>query len=370
MRVQGEGSIYQRTDGRWVASIQVAGKRYTFYAKSRTEAADKLQEARRQKAQATLVVPSRLKVGEYLERWLESVQLTRKPTTISCYSKMVRAHLIPALGSLPLQRVSPLHLIRLYETKAQGGTAARRASLIHEVLHAALADAVRWGLVTRNVAAAVPSPSRERTEPAMWSVQQARQFLIAAQVSPLQYAPATVIALCMGLRASELLGLRWESVDGDHERIVIDRALTWAGGRAVWVSPKSKAGRRVLPLPEPARQALATLRDRQAQHRSRAGDGWRDSGGRVVTTRTGGVPTLNRLKATVNSICRVADVPRLTMHQLRHQCASLLFAMGADVKSVQRYLGHSRPSITLDVYTHLLPGSDADMAKRLEQALE
>jgi len=88
-----------------------------------------------------------------------------------------------------------------------------------------------------------------------------------------------------------------------------------------------------------------------------------------VTTSTGGVPILNRFKDTLGRLCEQADVPRLTVHQLRHQCASLLFATGADVKQVQHHLGHSRASVTLDIYGHLLAESNQDMARRLERFL-
>jgi len=203
----------------------------------------------------------------------------------------------------------------------------------------------------------------------MWSVAEVRRFISSAQASDSRYAPALVLTLCLGIRAGELLGLRWEVVDLERKAVVIDRALTWVGGKAVWGTPKSKAGRRVLALPAPGHQALLAIRHQQAQDRLRAGADWKDSDGRVVTTSTGGVPILNRFKDTLGRLCEQADVPRLTVHQLRHQCASLLFATGADVKQVQHHLGHSRASVTLDIYGHLLAESNQDMARRLERFL-
>jgi integrase len=277
---------------------------------------------------------------------------------------------MPALGALRLQALAPQHLVRLYQTKRQQGLSPRRVAIIHAVLHRALAEAVRWRLVPRNVADDVNPPRQEHTEPQIWNVDQVRRFVATAQPSQDRYAPAVMLTLSLGLRAAELLGLRWESVDLERGQVRIERALTWVGGKAVWGSPKSKAGRRTLPLPEPARQALLKIRRQQAQDRPRAGPEWKDTNNRVVTTSTGGVPNLNRLKDTLGRLCARAEVPRLTVHQLRHQCASLLFAAGADVKQVQHFLGHSRASVTLDVYTHLLIGSDPEMAKRLERALD
>src|SRR5581483_9661143 len=144
-------------------------------------------------------------------------------------------------------------------------------------------------------------------------------------------------------------------------------AYTWVAGVPTWGSPKSRAGRRVLPLPEPGRQALLRLKAQQDQDRARAGERWKDTDGRIVTSAAGTPPTPNRLQDTLDRLCARAGVPRLTVHQLRHQCASLLFAAGADVKQVQQHLGHSRASVTLDIYTHLLTGTDGEMARRFER---
>jgi integrase len=215
----------------------------------------------------------------------------------------------------------------------------------------------------------VSPPRQDDNEPQVWDLAEVRRFVATAQTSRSRYAPALVLTLALGLRAAELLGLRWEAIDQEQGQVVIDRALTWVGGKPVWGSPKSKAGRRVLALSDPARQALLVLHAQQEQERGIAGAAWKDPDGRIVTTRTGGVPILNRFKDTLQSLCREADIPRLTLHQLRHQCASLLLASGADAKQVQHYLGHSRASVTLDIYAHVLAGGNAALADRLGHLL-
>jgi integrase len=369
-RSWGEGTIVQRADGRWAAGLQVGGKRYWLYGKTQKEVAEKLQATREQQSHGRLIEPSRITLEQFLHQWLDHAELTCKPSTLHGYTVVVRCHLTPSLGLVRLQKLSPTHLTKLYREKRHQGLSARRVAIIHAVLHRALAEALRWRLVPRNVASDVTPPRQEHAEPRVWSVDEVRRFISTAQASQDRYAPTTVLTLALGLRAAELLGLRWESIDMERSQVTIDRALTWVGGRAVWGSPKSKAGRRTVPLPEPGRQALLVIRRQQAQDRPRMGREWKDPDGRVVTTSTGGVPNLNRLKDTLGRLCARAEVPRLTVHQLRHQCASLLFAAGADVKQVQHFLGHSRASVTLDVYTHLLMGSDPELAKRLERALE
>jgi integrase len=369
-RSAGEGSITQRKDGRWFARLQISGHRYSVYGRTRKEAADKLQALQQQHVHGTLAEPSRMTVADHLQQWLDQARLTCKPTTIYGYEMVAKCHLVPELGTIKLQQLSPTHLIKLYQQKCRAGLSPRRVQIIHAVIHRALVEAVRWRLVLRNVADDVKPPRNDKQEPRVWDVVQVRRFMETAQTGSDRYAPALVLALALGLRASELFGLRWESVDSEKGIITVDRTLNWVDGKTLWGSPKSKAGRRVLPLPEPARLALLRLRQQQGQDRVRAGAGWQGTDGRIVTSAVGTAPTPNRLKDTLDRLCVRADVPRLTVHQLRHQCASLLFAAGADVKQVQHFLGHSRASVTLDVYTHLLGGADWDMARRLEQALE
>lgn len=368
-RSAGEGTIVQRKDGLWVAGLRAAGKRYWSYGKTRKEVAEKLQALRQQQSHGTLIDTSRATMADFLNQWLESARLTCKPSTVHGYDLVVRCHLVPTIGTVKLQKLGPTHLLKLYQQKLQQGLSPRRVAIIHAVIHRALAEAVRWRLVPRNVADDVKPPRQEHDEPQVWTVEQVRRFMGVSQESDSRYAPALVVTLALGLRVGELLGLRWDSVDWERGQVTVDRALVWVGGRAVWGSPKSKAGKRVLPLPEPAKQALMRLRHQQAQDRLRAGPDWKDTESRIVTSGTGGVPILNRFKDTLTRLCEQAEIPRLTVHQLRHQSASLLFAAGADVKQVQQYLGHSRASVTLDVYAHLLAGGDRDAAARMDRML-
>ncbi|HLH24610.1 MAG TPA: tyrosine-type recombinase/integrase [Chloroflexota bacterium] len=368
-RGNSEGSIYQRSDGYWVAAVSTSGKRRVVYAKTRREVAEKLAALQQAASTGTLVGASRLTVKDFMQQWLDAASLTCKPSTLYGYRVVVRCHLVPEVGALALQKLAAQHIVRLYQAKRQQGLSPRRVQIIHAVLHRALTEAVRWRLVPRNVADDVKPPRQEHQEPRIWSLDEVRAFVNTAQSSADRYAPALVLALALGLRESELLGLRWDSLSTEQGTITVDRALTWVGGVPTWGTPKSRAGRRVLPLPQPAREALARLREQQDQDRFKAGHDWQPTEGRIVTSRVGTVPTPNRLKDTLDRLCARAAVPRLTVHQLRHQCASLLFAAGADIKQVQHFLGHSRASVTLDVYMHLLNATSGEMARRLDQML-
>ncbi len=227
MRARGEGSITRYKDGRWAGRLQIAGKRYVVYGATRQEAATKLHALQQQHTQGTLTPPSRITVADYLAQWLQSSELTCKPSTVYGYRVVVQCHLIPELGSIKLQALSPTHLVRLYQQKRQAGLSPRRVQIIHAVIHRALAQAVKWRLVPRNVAADVQPPRRQTTEPQVWTVPQVRRFMETAQAAHDRYAPALVLTLALGLRESELFGLRWESVNWERATVTVDRALTW-----------------------------------------------------------------------------------------------------------------------------------------------
>jgi len=146
-------------------------------------------------------------------------------------------------------------------------------------------------------------------------------------------------------------------VSANAQQATIAQTYTWSYGPPTLGDPKSYAGLRTLALNSVALRALELLQALRANEY-------------VVATETGRVPNPSNLRETLDKLCRQAAVPRLTLHQLRHQCASLLIALGADVKQVQHYLGHSTASVTLNIYAHLLQRGDTELAKRLNQVLD
>jgi len=168
-RTRGEGTLVQRKDGRWSGSLQLGGKRYWVYGKTRKEAVEHLHALQRQQAEGLLVEPSRLTVGDLLRDWLESCRLTCKPSTIHGYEDVIRCHLLPTVGSVKLQKLAPQHIARLYQSKRQS-LSDRRVRIIHAVLHRALAEAVRWRLLPRNVADDVTPPRQVQHEVSVWGL--------------------------------------------------------------------------------------------------------------------------------------------------------------------------------------------------------
>lgn len=368
-RAAGEGSINQRKDGRWQATIQIGGRRYSVYGTTRKEASEKLQKLQYRHASGSMVTPSKITVSGFLEQWLDEARLTRKASTIHGYADIIAVHLNPVLGDLKLQRLGRQNLVALYREKQTKGYSGRRVAIIHAVIRRALEDAVAWGLVPSNVAATIKPPSSESKPRAMWNDEELRRFVSMAMNRKDPYAWALVFMLSTGIRVSEMFGLTWDCVNAETGIVSITKALVWAGGPPTWQRPKSKAGIRRIPLPPLAIVCLNRLRDWQTLASRKVKSPWKNTDGRVLSTDTGGVPTPTLMKRALGTICELADIPVITVHGLRHHYASILIGAGADVKQAQMLLGHSRPSVTLDIYSHLI-SPDQSIAQTVQKAME
>jgi integrase len=191
-RANGEGTVYRRNDGRWVASISLDnGKRKSIYCKTQREAIREAQRANQAKEQGML--------SAFLTSWLQdTAKPNLRPRTYIRYRELMELHVIPTLGSVKLHKVTPQQLQKLYNKKLEEGYAPQTVKHIHRVLHRALRDALRWNLVARNVCDAVDAPRVPKQEMRALSGEQAQQFLAAAKDDPLE--ALYVLALTTGMR--------------------------------------------------------------------------------------------------------------------------------------------------------------------------
>lgn len=372
-RGHGEGSIYRReSDGRWVATVDlgyVDGKRRRkpLYGKSRREVAEKLKIALRDQQQGLPVATERQTVSQFLERWLaDVVQPNLEPKTHSSYADTCRVHIVPTLGNLRLTKLTPQDVTRLLRSKQESGLSPRTVSYIRTVLRIALNRALKWGLVGRNVAALTDPPKIRRVEVHPLSPEQAREFLVAAEGDRLEALYRVAIAL--GLRIGEALGLRWEDVDLETGTIHIRRALQRVKGKLIFKEPKTEKSRRTLSVPASLVLALRGHRVRQLEERLAQGTAWEDMG--LVFSNTIGRPlepsnVLKRLKR----LLRDADLPEQRFHDLRHCAASLLLAQGVPARVVMDILGHSQMATTMDLYSHVMPAAHREAAELMDRIL-
>lgn len=370
-RANGEGSIYQRKDGRWTGAVYVLNRgggrqRRQVYGKTRAEVAGKVADLHGLNLKHIPAAPVALTVKDFGSTWVDRLHDSDlKPATVSNYAWILARYILPSVGTVRLVALSPEHVRKMLRTVSDSGASARTVQLSRAVLRAMLADAERDQLVHRNVAALVKGPRVEREEVVPWSREEASRFLASLEGHRLH--PLFAVGVALGLRKGELLALRWEDVDLDA-RVLRVRATVQRLGRGVGLvtgSPKTKKSRRNLPLPQVLVTALAAHRESQQRERREAGTRWQESG-LVFTTGKGTMIEPRDLNRFLDDAIARAGLRRIRFHDLRHTCATLLLAQGVSPRVVMEVLGHSQLSMTTDLYGHVMPSSLRDAAKALD----
>ena len=281
-RGHGEGTITQRKDGRWEAKIDLGyqegkRKRKAFYGRTRREVADQLKAALHTQQQCLLVAIERQTLGQFLGTWLEdSVRPTVRPKTYDSYAQLVRLYIGPALGPIQLGKLSPQDIQHLLNKLLKSGLAPRTVQYCHAVLRMALGRAYKWSLVPRNVAKLVDPPRSRRYEMHSLSPEEARVFLNTVRGDRLEALYSVAIAL--GLRQGEALGLRWDEVDLDKCTLKVRYTLQRIDGKPQLVEPKTTRSRRTIIMPQVTVKALRAHLIRQYEERLAAGTRWKESG--------------------------------------------------------------------------------------------
>lgn len=298
-RGNGEGSVYQRKDGRWVGQYLVylpSGPKYRYiYAKTRKLAADKLTQAMADRNGGIVFDDENLTVSDFLDVWLsDCVKDTIRVSTFERYKGIADLHISPVLGRLRLKALTPSHVQGFYRGRLDSGLSPATVQKIHVVFHKALSQAVKWSLVPRNVteAATAPRPSPKEMRPL--SAEEVRKLLEAAGDDHLE--ALWVLAVHTGMRQGELLALKWTDVDLEAGKVSVRRTLTREGGHYTLGEPKTKKSRRTVKLTGAATEALRGHLSRQMKEMERLGDLYLDQG--LVFTTGSGAPLIRRTSAT------------------------------------------------------------------------
>ena len=417
-RGNGEGSITKRGDGRWMGQANLGwqdGKRCrkTVYGRTKREVQDKLREALHRSDLGLPALPEQETVGAFLLRWLVVKEGQVRPRTFESYEQVVRCHLEPGLGHLRLAKLGPRDIASWLQRRQAQGTGVRTLQYARAVLRAALNQALRWEIVSRNAAALTDPPRHRAREIDPLTPIQAKTLLAAVAGHRLE--ALITVALALGLRRGEALGLQWNAVDLDAGVLSIRHTLDRTGGDAEarrrlraerrrllaekevaksraevrrlsaaldetqrqskavksslrMAEPKSTRSRRTITLPALAVTALRSHRTRQLEERLVAGNRWCDSG--MVFTTTIGTPLgTQSLHRSFKSILRNAGLPDIRYHDLRHTAATLLLAQGVDPRTIMETLGHSQISLTLNTYAHVVPALQREAAAKMDEIL-
>lgn len=372
------GQIIPRGEDTWLVRVFMGrdgdGKRRylnkTIRGKKK-DAQDYLSNTLAAISKGTFVEPSPLTVKEYLAKWLKTAAQPRvTERTFSGYSYLITQYLEPApLSGMKLSDLRPLSIQQLYGEMQGRGLSARTVRYLHAVLNSALRQAVKWGMLARNPAEAVELPKQFRKEMSALSPKEAAEFLKAATED--RFGVLFAFALATGMRPEEYLGLQWKDVDLERGTVTVRRALVWREkGGWYFGEPKTARSRRSIPLPASTVRALAEHRRKQAEERLKMGPDYQQHDLVFATTEGGPLAPRNLKRRHFRPILKRAKLPLdFRLYDLRHSCATLLLAAGEHPKVVSERLGHATVTLTLDVYSHVLPTMQEAASEKLEKML-
>jgi integrase len=342
---------------------------------TKREAEKRLAELQHQLNIGEYVKASKGTLGDFLERWLRDYAWPNlSPETAQVYDIIVHKHLIPALGKLELSKVTP-EVLQAYYSKAlkegrrdgKGGLSPRTVRHHHTTLHTALGHAVKWRLLARNPAEAVDAPRFQKKEMRVFDQQGMTAFLDAIKDS--EYYPLFYTILYTGMRRSEVLALKWSDLDLYLRTVSINRSLhQLADNSFIFQPPKTIKSRRLVALPPSAASVLRKHREAQTAQGLLLGVPVTED--TLVFCHPDGSPLLpHSITNAWKRLVKQAGFQGIRLHDGRHTHATLMLSQGAHPKIVQERLGHANISITLDTYSHVLPGLQEAAALRFDQGL-
>ncbi|GAA3115571.1 tyrosine-type recombinase/integrase [Nonomuraea salmonea] len=383
-RSNGEGSIWPRKDGRYgyAAFVQTTAgttKRVQDSARTQEDARKKLTELLRQADEGIPVSSENWTLADFLTYLLKNiVSQERRPKTYQGYESVVRLHLVPGLGKKRLGKLNAQD-VRLFINRVRsecqccrngwdasrekpvccalkGGQccdsrlSTRMVQFIHAFLRNALECAVREEIIARNVAKLVKVPVPKYKVNRGLTAPQARAVLKAARDHRL-YA-LYVLALCLGLRRGELLGLRWTDVDLEVDKLEVVQSLQRVAGRLQFVRPKTSGSERTVPLPPICVEALKEHRKKQFVERSDRWEEWKEHG-LVFPSRCGTPMEPDNIRRSWGAIRKSTGLGDMRFHDLRHTCVTLLLNLGVPPQVVRDIVGHSDIEVTMTIYAHV-----------------
>lgn len=377
-RSNGEGSIIKRKDGTWSAYLSNVFdpstgkfKRKYFYAKTQKEVLAKLEEARNKQKNGGVIDPIKITLGEFLDLWLtEFKKPILRPSTYESYEYIIRLHIKPSLGNILLRDLKPEQIQSYYNQKAKTGRvdkstrpdlSPRTIRYIHTILKQALEQAVKNEYVDKNVACLTSVPPKKKKEVRVLTLEEQKAFLNA--LDGIRLSAAFKLALASGVRLGELLALKWEHVDLQEGSIKITQSLRRiktfdenapTKTSIIFQDPKTESGKRHIPIPSSVISDLKIHKRKQNEEKLLLGEAYLDND-LVFCTELGKALEPRNFTRLFYSITKKANLKGVNFHALRHTYATRLLEANEHPKVVQELLGHSSITMTLDIYSHVMP---------------
>ena len=376
-RANGEGNIRKRKDGRWEGRYtagydQETGKRIikNVLCKTQAEVKEKLKTAISESQQLDVSKAGAYTVSSWMKMWYEVYAEPRiRPNTKAYYTNYIENHIIPGIGSVPLEKLTTIQIQRFYNNLQKSGRVQRKnfpelrdKSLsprvvrgVHTLLHNCLEQAVAERLILTNPAQGCKLPQLEKKEMKILPQEKIGMYLAEAERRGL--LAAFYLELTTGLRRGELLGLKWTDVDLDRGVLKIQRAISRQNGKVVEAPLKTKNAYRTLPMSADAIDVL------MQQRRKTGNSEW------VFPSPTGGPMSPDSVLHMLQRVLKRAGLPRIRFHDLRHTFATMALQNGVDMKTVSSMLGHYSAGFTLDTYAHVTTDAQLKAAQTMGNIL-
>lgn len=378
---QGGGTIRQRKDGTWEARYTLGrdpgtGKQVqkSVYGKTQKEVRQRLQQITTAIDKGIYIEPSKMTVEQWLESWISEYTGDVKPYTKRAYTTNIKNHIIPAIGAIRMEKLTPLQVQKFYNECIRGEKNLKPKTVknIHGVLHSALKQAVMNGTIRSNPTEGCTLPRIERVEIKPFDDKAEKRFLQAIEGDT--HERLFIVDLYTGMRKGEILGLRWSDIDFEQGTITISKQLQvepFKGGRYYLAPLKNDKERVITPAPY-VMQVLREQRRHQNEARLLAGGAW-DEGdlpGLVFTTETGRHLCHQTIGTRYKKLVTAAGLPDARFHDLRHSYAVASIRAGDDIKTVQSNLGHHSAAFTLDTYAHATAQMKRESADRMQAHIQ
>ena len=372
------GQLVQRGERSWYVRVFLgrdANGQRKFHNKTihgtKKDAQRYLNAVLRELDLGTFVEPSSQTLNGYLDHWLTAAAKPRlRDRTYEDYVSWLQRYVREPLGQRKLSELRALEIQKLYSEMQERGLSARTVRYTHAILSSALKQAVKWGMLARNPAELVQLPKQQRQEMRALSPAETKRFLEALAAT--RHATLFQFAVTTGMRPEEYLGLQWKDIDFKVGTAIVQRVMVYRqkGGGWQFTEPKTSRSWRTVPLPASIVRALHDHKRQQNEHRLLLGPEWHNHD-LVFCTELGTPLNLQNLtQRHFKPALRQAGLSEsVRLYDLRHTCATLLLQAGENPKVVSERLGHASITLTLDVYSHVLPDMQKAAAEKLERML-
>lgn len=317
---------------------------------------------------------SKITLKDYLKDWLKTyVEVNLSPTTLDGYRYNIELHIIPYIGDIPLQQLKPMHIQKLYQTllkegrrDGKGGLSAKSVRYVHRNLREALEHALKMEMINRNVADLVTLPKVKAYQVSVYDEDEVLTLLEKARGTDLE-VPIT-LAVILGLRRGEMLGLKWADVDFKNHIFVIRNNLVDTSQGLILKSPKSQKGSRIIDIPETLAQLLKRHKKSQLKNKLQLGGHYQDND-LVCCSNDGSFIPPKYFSQKFSRFLVRNDLKKIRLHDLRHTNATLMLKYGVPAKLASQRLGHSSVGITLDLYSHVIGDMQQEVSDKIEAGI-